>query len=747
MRLFDIERDIRAFADPGTHVLADEELICWEQDGSERSATLVGVPGKDRPDIEIAGVQMSYPDFLASPHVASLERLAAFMPKTIEVKDYVPTRALAGDRGTDRADELIATLACERLRYGSTRIVLVQGEAGSGKTMALKRMTIDRAHHARRPASTPLFFYIDVQGRALSSLEDAMARDLQDLRSRFSYDAVPSLVRNGLLVPVIDGFDELLGTGGYDDAYSSLAALISQLDGWGAIIASARSAFFDYNSFRENAKRYSGDDSVSYDIEVVHMEPWTDEDAEALVKKRTPNPHVLTRFRTLREGMRDANRRLLRKPFYVSQITNLLLDGEGIGSNDMILAKLVDTFIRREHAKLLNKEGRPLLDLSGHHEFLVRLAEEMWWLETRHLDIATVKAWMELVLEELGVPEDDARQIKTRVPSYAFLTTAGARKNTLRFEHEVFYGYFLAEKLRRCITTEPHDLRRFLSRSMLDQTLVDQTVRLLGENIRGATQATNTVCSVLTRGLTEGIARQNAGRLVARIIRYCGGLEADASLRNLYFEQDDFGDTTLVRPRFTHCHFNEVDFTGVRLTSPRFSECAFQKPSVTIGQTRFAGASMDLVDVMRGIVVVDSEEDGDEGASIVYSPDRIARILCELGMECDGGEEEETRWVYTAAQRRRIEILEIFLGKMKQRFYMSKEDLIRLRVVKEAEWGVVYDLLESHALLKEEMKQMSGRQKPLVRLAYPPDVIRMGEDTNDRSRPKITAFWEELLVC
>ena len=36
-----------------------------------------------------------------------------------------------------------------------------------------------------------------------------MARDLQDLRSRFYYNAVPSLVRNGLLVPVIDGFDEL----------------------------------------------------------------------------------------------------------------------------------------------------------------------------------------------------------------------------------------------------------------------------------------------------------------------------------------------------------------------------------------------------------------------------------------------------------------------------------------------------------------------------------------------------------
>ena len=458
-RLFDIERDIQAFADPGTEPLVDKELVYWEQDGQERSATLVGVPGSDLPDLVIDGVQMSYQEFLAGPHMASLKRLAQFMPKTIRADDYIPTRASTADRDIRRADELISSLACERLRYGSSRIVLVHGEAGSGKTMALKRMTIDRASQSRRPSNSPLFFYIDVQGRALSSLDDAMARDLQDLRSRFSYDAVPTLVRNGLIVPVIDGFDELLGTGGYEDAYSSLAALVSQLDGCGAVIASARSAFFDYNSFRENAKRFSGDGSVSYDIEMVHIEPWTDEDAEKLVRKRTEDRSILERFRELREGMDNANRQLLGKPFYVSQITNLLLSGERIDSKEMILDKLVDTFVKREYSKLRNKEGSPLLSLSGHHEFLVRLAEEMWWLETRHLDAETVRAWMELVLEELGVPEEDARQIRTRVPTYAFLTTTGARRNTLRFEHEVFYGYFLAEKLKRCLTTEARALR------------------------------------------------------------------------------------------------------------------------------------------------------------------------------------------------------------------------------------------------------------------------------------------------
>ena len=71
---------------------------------------------------------------------------------------------------------------------------------------------------------------------------------------------------------------------GYEDAFSSLAAFIAQLNGCGALVASARSAFFDYNGFRENAERYSGDGTLSYDIEPVKIEPWSDQDARGACK-------------------------------------------------------------------------------------------------------------------------------------------------------------------------------------------------------------------------------------------------------------------------------------------------------------------------------------------------------------------------------------------------------------------------------------------------------------------------------
>ena len=165
----------------------------------------------------------------------------------------------------------------------------------------------------------------------------------------------------------------------------------------------------------------------------------------------------------------------------------------------------------------------------------------MWWLETRHLDAHSFPAWLELVVEQLGVAGDDARRIRSRVPTYGFLNSVSTQKGTLRFEHEVFYGCLLAEKLKQCIDHDPRESRRFLNRSMPDETLLDQMVRLLGDEEEAAT-AVDVVYSVLTRQLTESIARQNGGRLVARIIKEFGRLRVDAAMQHLYFEHEDCGE-------------------------------------------------------------------------------------------------------------------------------------------------------------------------------------------------------------
>ena len=739
-----IRRDIGPFADPGSEVIDESDELYWEKDGVAYTATLKETPGDYLPLITINGADMAYRDFLASAYMADLPRLADFIPKSLDrPDDYVDTRAShSQDDSFDNVDLLVTRLSTEQLPYGSTRIILVQGDAGAGKTMALKKMTIDRATVYRGGCVPSLFFYIDVQGRSLSRLDDAMARDLQDLRSRFSYNAVPPLVRNGLLVPVIDGFDELLGSGGYDEAFSSLAAFVAQLDGRGAVVASARSAFFDYNSFRLNAQRFAHDGQLSYQIDEVTLQPWKDKDADSLIaRKATDDPDVATRFRDLRDRMPERELHLLRKPFYVAQVAKLLMTGEGIESDETILHALVDRFMRREHDKLRDRDGAPLLSLDGHRMFLVRLSEEMWWLETRYLDIDTVTTWAELVLEELDVSEENARQIKRRVAANPFLTTRDSTRGELRFEHEVYYAFFLAERLTHFIDDRNPELRRFLNRSILDDTVLEHTIARYSSDVSASSQAASAVCAVLRRGLTDGVARQNGGRLVARLIKACGGLESGRTLRSLYFDQEDFGKVTMQGPVFVGCDFVGVDFTRTQMHSPRFDECTFHVPRVALEHTRFSDASSGLAGIVRGIVVAGNGMD--QAETVYYAPQDIARILVTLGMESGGRSLDGPTLTVQQVDRKRV--LERFLLQMERRFYVAKETLERLSVAREPEWPEVRRLLEHHQLLREEHRQMSGRPKPLVRLAVPPHVIRQGEDATNAAHGDVARFWQDLL--
>ena len=724
----------------------------WTKDGRDQSATLIQASAQDRPSVRIERASpVPYRAFLASAYMADLSRLAEFIPKTIPpLENYIPTRATRLDEDEsdphcspqDHTHRLIPELV-RSLPFGSTRMILVQGAPGSGKTMALQRMVSQRAQHYLDGEVPSLFFYIDVQGRALSRLDDAMARDLQDLRSKFSYTAVPPLVRNGLLVPVIDGFDELLGSGGYDEAFSSLAAFISQLEGHGAVVASARSTFFDYNAFRQNAERYAHDGLLNYDVRSVGIEPWDDVAADALVAKTSGDDEIVAEFRHLRATLDDSNRALLRKPFYVSQVAKLLASGDGIDSQKAILDTLVNKYLEREHSKLLDKDGQPLLQLSAHRRLLVALAEEMWWLETRQLDLGTVRAIVELEMEALNVPQDTARQVVARIPTYAFLTTSDGGR-LLQFEHEMFYGYFLAAVLKEGMEGEPLELRRFLTRSLLDETVVDQIVDLYGDDVDAYTKAAIRVCDILGMGLGDGVARQNGGRFVARAVKECGGLGTGTRLSNLYFEQDDFGDATLESPRFRHCHFNGVNFTRLRMRTPCFHECTIQMPKISIERTRFEKASADLVDMVTGIEIVSLEEGGGADPRRQYAPDQIRAVLVQLGM--DGGEVEAEGTAYSATQEERIRLLDKFLQKMESRFYVVDEDLRQFGLVNNQEWQCVYDLLKEYGIVREEIRPMSGPRKPLLRLSYPANVIREGERGTGGQVGEVRRFWSALMA-
>ena len=752
--LKEIDKDIRAFADPGSPVVVEPSSAVWEKDGKECSIKFTAAGPNSFPDVNILKKRMSYRSFLASEWMADLHSLGEFILKTHQRSyEYLETSARIEDDEPPQADGQPATDAIlirstKDLPFLSTRVVLVRGEAGSGKTITLREVTIRQARAYKEGRADSLFFFIDAQGRALSRLEDAMAKDLQDLRSKFSYSAIGPLTRHNLIIPIIDGFDELLGSGGYDEAFSSLAAFLATLDGQGSVVASARSAFFDYRNFYENAKRFSGEGSLNYIVEAINILPWNQEQIREYfhgIGEKYPAGanEMMLALEGIQTSMNSVNRELLSKPFYASRVAQLLAEKQELKTDEDLLDQLVEAFIEREHAKLLNKEGKPMLSQKGHRAFLTGLAEEMWWQENKRLDVGTVQAVAELVTEDFGLPPTAAHAIVERVSSYAFLTSERSGKRFLRFEHEVFYGYFLAHKLRDMIERQPADLRRFLARSVADATIVDQAVKLIGNDVERCTRAVEAVSSVLRPYLSEVLARENAGLMIAALMRSAGSLRAAVTIRNTIFRQVSFGTVELIRPRFEECDLEDVDFGNVHFTSPVFVNTSLRNIAVNPGRTLFTNTDSSVLDQIFGLVVLGDTPRLPTGH--LFAPEDIAMVMASMGVKVAqplGGKR-----LYSQTVQKRIELLGRFIRKMERRFYVTEEDAKSFPFARDREWGMVWDLMQDHGLLERLILPKSGPRQPLIRLSVPPDVLRKGEATNDPTVPaKVAGFWKSLLT-
>ena len=162
---------------------------------------------------------MRYQEFVAGPDMANLREVAGMIDQSWRSAPrlFVNTRARyegGADPHTEPAVDMLTTLVQEDSE-DATRVVMITGDAGTGKTRVLQELVRRQANRYLRGQTTKLLLYVNAQGRALARLNEALATELQDLKVGLTYHSVSVLTRLGVLAPVIDGFDELLGVSGY----------------------------------------------------------------------------------------------------------------------------------------------------------------------------------------------------------------------------------------------------------------------------------------------------------------------------------------------------------------------------------------------------------------------------------------------------------------------------------------------------------------------------------------------------
>ncbi|WP_175279454.1 NACHT domain-containing protein [Prescottella equi] len=229
---------------------------------------------------------------------------------------------------------------------GIPQIYFLTGEAGIGKTHTLLTISRDRCAKvaSTRDCDLPVYLHIDCSGIQLRSLEEAIDSAVNETLILTS-GRVFTLCRNGLMVLLIDGFDELLGGAGYRDALQVLRGVIRKLGQSGTMLISARSSYLA-NQYRSSMNAYD-DVTTLAAHQLLSLERWSPRIVEGLFTE-------IESWAPFRDRFSADEKEMLGLPFFARVFDSWAAQNPQIASGENInLANLLlNAYLDREMKKL-----------------------------------------------------------------------------------------------------------------------------------------------------------------------------------------------------------------------------------------------------------------------------------------------------------------------------------------------------------------------------------------------------------
>ncbi|WBB83625.1 hypothetical protein O7542_19960 [Micromonospora sp. WMMC264] len=485
---------------------------------------------------------------------------AAMPPNPVESR--IRIRDLSGQPAAESSDmqsfdQLLTQIDTSVESRGThTQVYFVTGEAGIGKTRVLLKAALDRASQIEEGKSPegPLFLYVSSAGHVLATLPMVVDAAVTATRN-LTEAAVRALCRNGLMALFVDGFDELLGGVGYDDALGSLRPWIEDLGGRGVIIVSARSSYY-LNQYRSSIQRADGSQRLAVRHQVAEIQRW-DKSLAARFLQINGVPERETAV------LSEQDRDLLGLPFFARVFLEDVR--RRAASRDVEAAagrplpqRLIDQYINREIAKLTTPGSKPLLtnmELERMFEYLAQLMADQ---REREVSVEELRFAASLAInsEDLEV----RRGLTNRLSVLCGVAFAGNSRSTEKrftFQHELFYDQFLANAILEMIRNDKHvEFHDVLASVEWRAATVTHVVRYSAETIPDL--------MITEMGQTRHVSperqqtfRKNLGSLwaeVARVLRRLGSVR----IHDVEFDVLDLSDVTCGQLTFAHCAINEL---------------------------------------------------------------------------------------------------------------------------------------------------------------------------------------------
>ena len=671
----------------------------------------------------------SYRSLLASERFGNLRQWTSNQRRSLldfesAYNHRIPVTGLlsGGDRAlnVDGLDEFL--VAQDHGDDQSVRVMLIDGPAGIGKTTFIEFLAWSRAD-GYFTKQQPLILHVKSRGRILSYIQDLIAFSLQRLRLNLTFDQLPVLVRHGLVILAIDGFDELADPNGYELAWSQVGELVDQVRGRGTLILAGRETFIGQERIKASITSLRSTDNV----QALTLRPPVPEDARNWLRtKRGHEPE-------LPDELFEFGSFALR-PFFLVQLSELPPDSDfATPRKGLLLASLVEAMIQREASKF-GKTTMTQDECRGYvKRFLREVARYMADEQSDAIDELAL-SWLAEVAAPEELDDDTLRSLTHRAAAIAFLENDDTPQYR-RFSHSNLFNHFLGLEILDSVARKemPKCVRRNVLGADFLATFSDLTLNMAlhgSERIRAFHDAAS---EVLQNYPWSDRGAANLGTLLITMLPSVD-CEGALVLRNIH------ADEALIRgtsssAKIYNSSINQLDIQGANVELVEFHDCRIA--TLTVNETTHVSNSIPVpfrIQYNRYRV---------HRSKVISFPEYVRGWLHAHGPAFGHEEHVTDEPSMVPDELRRHPIFELLGRACRSRSFWIPEGSTNYfeKFTRDPLWPDLLALLQAHNLVKEETIAAAGINSRFFHIKRPIRILTEDMDDDD-----VNSFYAALVA-